>query len=111
MTQPICKKHLRVCISECSVGYDSCQRRVLIRLEQTRDGLLVLKNVVDVGHVDHLRQVMSAETQTILNHPQRAGMYNQGVNSNILQFPPVHREDCLFDDVWFNPFVVQVANA
>lgn len=74
-----------------------------------QDGLLVLKDVVDVNHVDHLREVMNAETQTILN--RRKGLYNQGVNSNILQNPPLDREDCLYDDVWFNPYVVQIANA
>ncbi|KAK3114838.1 hypothetical protein LTR53_006418 [Teratosphaeriaceae sp. CCFEE 6253] len=76
-----------------------------------QDGLLVLKQVVDVGHVDHLRQVMSAETRSILQSSQRADQYNQGVKSNILQNPPVHRADCLFDDVFFNPFVCQIANA
>ncbi|KAK5110263.1 hypothetical protein LTR62_006116 [Meristemomyces frigidus] len=74
-----------------------------------QDGLLVLKGVVDVAHVDHLRGVMGAETQIILQ--ERAGLYNQGVESNILQNPPVARKDCLFDDVFFNPYVVQVANA
>ena len=76
-----------------------------------QDGLLILKDVVDIGHVDHLREVMSAETQSILKDPRRAGVYNQGVNSNILQNLPVNREDCLYDDVWFNPFVIQIANA
>ena len=76
-----------------------------------QDGLLVLRDVVDVKHVDQLRKIMSAETQSILKDPRRAGIYNQGVNSNILQTPPVNREDCLFDDVWFNPFVIQIANA
>jgi hypothetical protein len=76
-----------------------------------QDGFLVLENVVDVEHVDHLRQVMAAETSSILQSTERGGQYNQGVNSNILQNPPVHRKDCLFDDVFFNPFVVQIANA
>lgn len=76
-----------------------------------QDGLLVLKGVVDVRHVDHLRAVMSAETPSILEDSRRAGLYNQGVNSNILQIPPLNRKDCLYNDVWFNPFVVQIANA
>ena len=76
-----------------------------------QDGLLVLKSVVDIAHVDHLRKVMSAETQSILQDPRRTGIYNQGVNSNILQNPPLTREDCLYNDVWFNPFVAQIANA
>ncbi|KAK4552190.1 hypothetical protein LTR86_010544 [Recurvomyces mirabilis] len=76
-----------------------------------QDGLLILKGVVDVAHVDHLRGVMTAEGQEILRSEQRAGLYNQGVKSNILQNPPVARRDCLYDDVFFNPYVVQIANA
>ena len=76
-----------------------------------QDGLLVLKGVVDVNHVDHLREVMSAETQSIMEDPRRVGIFNQMTKSNVLQMPPVARKDCLYDDVWFNRFVVQVANA
>ena len=76
-----------------------------------QDGLLVLKGIVEVDHVDHLREVMNSETQSILHGSERGGMFNQGVKSNILQAPPVVRADCLFDDVFFNPFVVQIANA
>ncbi|KAK5115870.1 hypothetical protein LTR85_009464 [Meristemomyces frigidus] len=76
-----------------------------------QDGLLVLKGVVDVDHVDHLREVMSAETKSILQDSERAGLFNQGVKSNILQAPPVTQADCLFDDVYFNPYVIQLANA
>lgn len=83
-------------------------QRALEALHQ--DGLLVLRDVVDIGHVDHLRDVMSAETQSIMNDSPRAGLYNQGVSSNILQLPPLNRRDCLFNDIWFNPFVIQIAN-
>ena len=84
-------------------------QRALEGLHQ--DGLLVLKGIVDTAHVDHLREVMAAETQDVMKSAERSGVYNQGVNSNILQNPPVHRKDCLYNDVWFNPFVVQIANA
>ena len=35
----------------------------------------------------------------------------QGVKSNILQAPPFTKPELLFEDVHFNPFVVQVMNA
>ena len=76
-----------------------------------QDGLLVLKGVVDVQHVNHLQKVMNSETESILHGSERGGLFNQGVKSNILQAPPVVRADCLFDDVFFNSFVVQIANA
>lgn len=75
-----------------------------------QDGLVLLKQVVDVSHIDHLRNVMSAETQNILNGKERGGVFNQGVKSNILQQMPLEREDCLFEDVYFNAFVIQIAN-
>ena len=75
-----------------------------------QDGLLVLKGVVDVQHVNYLRKVMNSETESILHGSERGGLFNQGVKSNILQAPPVVRADCLFDDVFFNSFVVQIAN-
>ena len=31
-----------------------------------QDGLLVLQSIVDVGHIDHLRDLGSAETQSIM---------------------------------------------
>lgn len=102
---------IELSIDEKRVGkYDPANlQKALEGLHQ--DGLLLLKDVVDVNHIDHLREVMCAETQSILSSPRRAGIYNQGVNSNILQNPPLDRKDCLFDDVWFNAFVVQIANA
>lgn len=76
-----------------------------------QDGLLLLKGVVDTNHVDHLRDVMGEEARGIMESRERGGLFNQGVRSNILQCPPVARKDCLFDDVFFNRFVIQIANA
>lgn len=76
-----------------------------------QDGLLLLKAVVEVDHIDHLRGVMSAQTHEILHSKERQGMYNQGVQSNILQCPPLDHAETLYDDVYFNPFVIQIANA
>lgn len=76
-----------------------------------QDGLLLLKQVVDVRHVDHLRRAMSEETTQILNGSERGGVFNQGVASNILQQMPLERGDCLFEDVCFNPYIIQIANA
>ena len=76
-----------------------------------QDGLLLLKSVVDVAHIDHLNHVMKAETQEILNGQKGRRYFNHKVQSNILQCPAVEREEDLFEDVWFNPFIVQIANA
>lgn len=76
-----------------------------------QDGVLLLKQVVDVTHIHHLQTVMNEETQSILDSTERGGVFNQGVRSNILQQMPLTREDCLFADVYFNSYVIQIANA
>lgn len=111
MTRPDAPREIQRTAQECqSSAYEATNlQSALEGLHQ--DGLLVLKGVVNVDHVDHLREVMGEETKSILHDSERAGVFNQGVKSNILQAPPVARADCLFNDVFFNPYVIQLANA
>lgn len=90
-----------------------------------QDGFVVLKSVVDVAHVDHLNVQMSKEADDLLNNNLKP--FNQGVRcrfcfsgdghwtneqlANILQAPPLKDPDYLYDDVFFNPFVIQIMNA
>jgi len=77
-----------------------------------QDGMVVLKDVVDPAHCDTLHKHMSGDRDRILRERHAgAKVYNQGVKSNILQAPPFTKRELLFDDVHFNPFVVQVMNA
>jgi len=79
-----------------------------------QDGLLILQSVVDVEHVDRLNGFMTGERAEILRKKDPNGdlkAYNQGVKSNILQGPPVVNAELLYNDVYFNPFVIQIANA
>ncbi|KIX05742.1 uncharacterized protein Z518_03714 [Rhinocladiella mackenziei CBS 650.93] len=79
-----------------------------------QDGLLVLESAVGVDHVDQLNTFMTNETASILKAKDPDGTlkaFNQGVKSNILHGPPVNNESLLFNDVYFNPFVIQIANA
>ncbi len=75
------------------------------------DGLLVLKGVVDTQHVDHVGDVVIAETTDDLQSARRGEVNDQDVQSDILQYPVISRSDCLFSDVFFHPAVIQVANA
>ncbi|XMA20067.1 hypothetical protein WAI453_012858 [Rhynchosporium graminicola] len=74
-----------------------------------QDGFVVLKSVVDVTHVDHLNVQMSKEADDLLNNNLKP--FNQGIRSNILQAPPLKDSDYLHNDIFFNPFVIQVVNA
>ncbi|KAF4624326.1 hypothetical protein G7Y89_g13846 [Cudoniella acicularis] len=74
-----------------------------------QDGFVVLKNVVDVAHVERINSYMSKEADDILKNNLKP--FNQGVNSNILQGPPLKDPEYLYNDVFFNPFVIQIMNA
>ncbi|TVY92214.1 Kanamycin B dioxygenase [Lachnellula willkommii] len=68
-----------------------------------QDGLVVLKNVVDVAHVDHINSYMTGEADEIITN--NAKPFNQGVKS-----PPLKDPEYLYNDVFFNPFVIQLMN-
>jgi len=77
-----------------------------------QDGMVILQNVVSVDHCDQLHKHMSGDRDRILRERHAgAKVYNQGVKSNILQAPPFTKPELLFEDVHFNPFVIQVMNA
>ncbi|KAE9367865.1 phytanoyl-dioxygenase family protein [Stipitochalara longipes BDJ] len=74
-----------------------------------QDGFVVLKRVVDVAHVDHLNSFMTKEADELVKNNIKP--FNQGVDSNILQGPPLTDSKYLYNDVFFNPFVIQILNA
>ncbi|KAG0645668.1 Kanamycin biosynthesis J [Hyphodiscus hymeniophilus] len=93
-------------------AYDSANlQKALEGMHQ--DGLVVLKGVADVEHVDALNKFMTAEADDILEVKSKEPIsaWNQGVPSNFLQGPPVTKPELLFNDIYFNPYVAQVVNA
>ncbi|KAJ5094773.1 hypothetical protein N7456_010634 [Penicillium angulare] len=74
-----------------------------------QDGLVVLKGVVDLNHIAALNRQMSADAEKKRDDPTQT--YNHSVKSNFLQRPPVAKSDLLYDDIYYNPFVLQLANA
>ncbi|KAH7304514.1 phytanoyl-dioxygenase family protein [Stachybotrys elegans] len=81
--------------------------KVLGALNQ--DGLVVLKNVIPVETIDKLNTWMCDDADRRICDPSQE--YNHGIKSNILQRPPVMEPNLLSKDVYFNPFVLQTANA
>ncbi len=73
------------------------------------DGFIVLEDLVDPVHVDAIAAAMHAETPAILAN-DKVATFNHGVRSNILQCAPL-RPELIFEDVYLNPFVIQVMNA
>ncbi|KAG6360966.1 hypothetical protein INS49_012034 [Diaporthe citri] len=82
-------------------------QRVLSGLHQ--DGLVVLRGVIDLGHVDALNDAMCNEVEEKIADPTQ--VFNHDVKSNFLQRPPVTQQDLLHEDVYFNSFLLQVASA
>ncbi|TVY46972.1 Kanamycin B dioxygenase [Lachnellula occidentalis] len=68
-----------------------------------QDGFVVLKNVVDVAHVDHINSYMTGDADEIIKN--NAKPFNQGVKC-----PPLKDPEYLYNDVFFNPFVIQLMN-
>ncbi|KXJ86500.1 phytanoyl-dioxygenase family protein [Microdochium bolleyi] len=81
--------------------------KVLGALHQ--DGLVVLKNVIPVETIDKINTWMCDDADRRIRDPTQA--YNHGIKSNILQRPPLTEPELLSKDVYFNPFVLQTANA
>jgi len=76
-----------------------------------QDGMVILTDMVEPDHCDKLYDHMTGDRDRILETRHKdAKVYNQGVKSNILQCPPFTKSELLFDDVHFNPFVIQVMN-
>jgi len=77
-----------------------------------QDGMVILEGVVDVDHCDKIYDHMIGDRDRILETRHKdAEVYNQGVKSNILQCAPFTKPELLYDDIYFNPFVIQVMNA
>ncbi|KAI3325911.1 phytanoyl-dioxygenase family protein [Xylariaceae sp. AK1471] len=89
-------------------AYSPCNlQRILSALHQ--DGLVILKGVVDTQHIDAVNQAMCEQAERSLADPNK--VYNHNVRSNFLQRPPVNHSAYLHDDIYFNKFLLQVANA
>ncbi|KUI60918.1 Kanamycin B dioxygenase [Cytospora mali] len=74
-----------------------------------RDGLVVLKDVIDVKHVDALNEAMCVDAERWIADPTQ--VFNHEIRSNFLQRPLVNNPEHLHDDIYFNSFLLQVANA
>lgn len=74
-----------------------------------KDGIIVLENVVDTAHIDHLNSILTPEALEIANDPGHH--FNFGKHTrNMDQAPPPTRE-LMYKDIWANSFVCAVLAA
>ncbi|KAI1372224.1 phytanoyl-dioxygenase family protein [Hypoxylon crocopeplum] len=75
----------------------------------SQDGLILLQNVIPREIIEKLNKRMCEDTERKIRDP--AQRYNHGVKSNILQRPPIVESEYLNEELYFNTFLLQVANA
>lgn len=74
-----------------------------------KDGIVVLENVIDTAHLDHLNSILSPEALEIANDPDHH--FNFGKHTrNMDQAPPPTRE-LMYKDIWANSFACAVLSA
>ncbi|KAI1076688.1 hypothetical protein F5B20DRAFT_584108 [Whalleya microplaca] len=71
-----------------------------------RDGIVVLKNAVDVGHLDKLNARMVPEAKDLYARPTTHR--NFGDSTGNIQQEPVLEEGFVFEDVLANPWATEV---
>ncbi|KAI1775624.1 phytanoyl-dioxygenase family protein [Hypoxylon cercidicola] len=74
-----------------------------------QDGLVLLSSVIPKDIITSLNEKMCEDAEQKIKDPSQR--YNHGVKSNILQRPPITDPNYLHEDIYFNPFLLQVANA
>ncbi|KAB5591235.1 Phytanoyl-CoA dioxygenase [Ceratobasidium theobromae] len=71
------------------------------------DGIVMLENVVNEKHLDALNERMVPDAYTLQHMKDSPYNYNRG---NVQQDPPPE-SSLFFEDVFLNPFALQVSNA
>ncbi|KAI1336362.1 hypothetical protein F5Y15DRAFT_204426 [Xylariaceae sp. FL0016] len=71
-----------------------------------RDGLVVLKNAIDVAHLDKLNERMVPEAKELYSRPTTHR--NFGPNTGNIQQEPVLEDEYVFEDVLANPWATDI---
>ncbi|KAM0750036.1 hypothetical protein T439DRAFT_381558 [Meredithblackwellia eburnea MCA 4105] len=73
-----------------------------------RDGLLGMTGIVEIEHLEKLRDSMLKTTKEIKASKTKLTDFNHGVATNFLQSPPLNDPELLYPDVFNNQFVHQI---
>ncbi len=92
---------------ELLLGFPSPEHLAQATTALKQDGIVILKNVVDLAHLDILQERMFADLETILHRKDAPFQFNTG---NVQQDPPPF-PPYLFRDILVNPFVVAVTKS
>jgi hypothetical protein len=73
-----------------------------------RDGIVVVTNAIDSGHLDQLNDKLVHDINELLKRPNKPHETHSG-SGNFVHFPPLHKE-YLFGDVYANPIAGAILN-
>ena len=71
-----------------------------------RDGIVVLENAIDSGHIDALNTLLSKEALELAADPNHH--FNFGKETQNMDQAPPPRKNLMFKDIWCNPFAAAV---
>jgi hypothetical protein len=74
-----------------------------------RDGIVVIKNVVDIDALDTLNSILTPKSEVLAGDPSTHWNFNKEAR-NITQ-PPPYKTELMFDTIWANPFAAAVGAA
>lgn len=74
-----------------------------------KDGIIILENVIDTAHIDHLNSILIPEALEIANDPQHH--FNFGKHTRNMDQAPPPTKELMYKDIWANSFVSAVLAA
>lgn len=72
-----------------------------------RDGVVILKDIIDPAHLDKINDFMKEDTE---NELRKENLYRNFGVENIQQGPPLTPSEYFFDDVYLNPILFHAAS-
>ncbi|KAJ9652773.1 hypothetical protein H2198_008000 [Neophaeococcomyces mojaviensis] len=74
-----------------------------------KDGIVILENVIDIKHIDHLNSILSPEALEIANDPTHH--FNFGKHTRNMDQAPPPTKELMYKDIWANSFMCAVLSA
>lgn len=74
-----------------------------------KDGIVILENVVNTEHIDHLNSILTQEAEEIEKNPKHH--FNFGKHTRNMDQAPPPTKELMYKDIWANSFVCAVLSA
>lgn len=71
-----------------------------------KDGIVILENVIDTAHLEHLNSILTPEALEIANNPNHH--FNFGKHTRNMDQAPPPTKELMYKDIWANSFACAV---